>query len=103
MDIKCVLWYNRLSNMGNEKKDIIISIENCHLPLLKESSTKSTYSEKIAFDATHSYNYKVSYNPKMIRLLLSHERYFQDVVDYLMEHTSKSVSFITYYLKNVKA
>lgn len=76
-----MLWYNRLSNMGNKKKDIIISIENCHLPLLKESSTKSTYSEKIAFDATHSYNYKVSYNPKMIRLLLSHERYFQDVVD----------------------
>ena len=81
MDITNLKWYNIISTMGNKRNEIIISISDRDLPLLEDELATKRYSEKIALDATHSYTHKVDYNPKLIKLLLSNERYFQEVVD----------------------
>ena len=81
MDNNTLSWYNIISTMGNKRNEIIISILDRDIHLLEDELATKQYSEKIALDATHSYTHKVDYNPKIIRLLLSNENYFQEVVD----------------------
>lgn len=87
--------------MDSNKKEITISIRDSHLPLLKESLAKSKYKEKIDLDATHSYTYKVDYNPRVIRLLLSDEEYYQDVVESFLnpEQTLIEMPYATFIHK----